>query len=148
MSESITIGRNAALLIMFAVLAAGVLVGGGAFLGGYMLGDEPAPPAPTELAEKSYTVADLEAALAACEIEGVAVESSSATLIGADHSPMKRGCFVAEMGAPELAQQEYGFSAVGTNEAHYLSSADYAWSNVTMSWQQTSQGRDVTITVQ
>lgn len=129
------------------ILCAGLAVAGGAFLGGYALGDQPAPPPPTELAEKTYTVEDLEAALSACEIEGADVESSAVTLIGADHSPMKRGCFVAEMGAPELAQREYGFSAAGTAEAHYLSSADYAWSNVTMSWEQTRQGRDVTITV-
>lgn len=130
------------------ILCAGLAVAGGAFLGGYVLGDQPAPPPPTELAEKTYTVEDLEAALSACEVEGVAVASSALTLNGGEHSPMKRGCFVAEMGAPELAQQEYGFSAVGTAEAHYLSSADYAWSNVTMTWEQTGQGRDVTITVE
>lgn len=134
-------------LLAGTILCSGIAVAGGAFLGGYALGEQPAPPPPTELAEKTYTIEDLKAALSACEIEGAEPESSAVTLIGADHSPTKRGCFVVEMGAPELAQQEYGYSALGTDEAHYLGGADYARSNVTMTWEQTAEGRDVTIMV-
>lgn len=144
MSQSITIGRDAALLIMFSVLAAGILLGGGAFLGGYMLGDEPAPPAPTELAEKTYTVADLEQALATCEIDGATIEGSTVTLLGGDHPGLNRQCVVAEMGATELADREYT-TVVGGNVPE---KGDYTWSNVHMTWQQTDEGRDVTITVQ
>lgn len=129
------------------ILCAGLAVAGGAFLGGYALGDEPAPPPPTELAEKTYTVEDLEDALTACQVEGVAVDSTSVTLIGGDHSPMRRACFVEEMGAPAIAQQEYSYAGVSTRPDFRPDGGEYAWSNVAMSWEQTDEGRDVTLRV-
>lgn len=130
-------------LLAGTILCSGIAVAGGVFLGGYALGEQPAPPPPTELAEKTYTIEDLEAALAACEIEGVAVEDSAVTLVGADHPSQNRQCFVAEMRATELADREYA-GVLGTRVPD---EGEYAWSNVTMSWQQAEVGRDVTITV-
>lgn len=126
------------------VAFAGFILGVGAFLVGYALGDQPAPPPPTELAEKTYMVEDLDAALEACEIEDVAIDGSSVTLVGADHPSQKRQCFVAEMGATELADRDYS-GVFGTSVP---TGGEYAWSNVSMSWQQTDAGRDVTITVE
>lgn len=141
---SITIERGPATLLAGAVIVAGIAVGAGAFLGGYALGDEPAPPAPTELAEKVYTEADLEAALATCELDGAEVVDSSVTLLGADYPGVNRQCFVAEMGATELADREFT-TVIGANQPE---EGEYAWSNVRMSWKQTDEGRDVTITVE
>lgn len=144
---SVILERWQAGVLAGSVLVAGVAVAGGAFLGGYALGDQPTPPPPTELADKTYTVEDLEAALASCEIEEAVVDGGAVTLLGGDHSPMKRQCFVGEMGASELAIAEYGYSSSGTPQEYYLDSGDYSWSNVRMTWEQTNQGRDVTISV-
>lgn len=126
------------------VLVAGLAVGGGAFLGGFALGDTPAPPPPTELAEKTYTDKDLEAALVACELDGATLESSSVTLIGSEWPALNRQCFVAEMGASEIADRDY----TGTLGTGRTEGGEYSWSNVHMSWEQTDEGRDVSITVQ
>lgn len=136
-----TLERWQVWILAGSILCAGLAVAGGAFLGGYALGDQPAPPPPTELAEKTYTAQDLETALAACEIDGVAVEGGAVTLLGSDYPGPNRQCVVREMGPPPLALTEY------ENFGGEISSGDYSWSNVTMSWEQTGQGRDVTITV-
>lgn len=138
---SVILERWQAGMLAGSVLVAGVAVAGGAFLGGYALGDQPAPPPPTELAEKKYTVEDLEAAMAECQVEGASVEGGAVTLLGGDYAGPNRQCFVREMGAPSLALTEY------ENFGGQVSSGDYSWSNVTMTWEQTNQGRDVTITV-
>lgn len=149
MSRPIVLERTTGIGIASAVLTAGLLAGAGAFLGGYALGERSAPEQTlqTELAEKTYTVDDLEAALVACEIEGVSVESSSVTLLGADYPGMNRQCFIAEMGATELADREFSFG-LGTRPEDYLDGGEYSWSNVHMVWEQASDGRDVTITVE
>ena len=144
---SVVLERWQAGIIAGSIVVAGIAVAGGAFLGGYAHGGQLAPPPPTELAEKTFTTQDLEAALSACEIEGVTEEDSSVTLISKDHSPMRRGCFVEEMGAPAIAQHEYGFSSWGTAETDYLGGGEYSWSNVRMVWEQTDSGREVTIEV-
>ena len=145
---SVILERWQAGVLAGSVLVAGVAVAGGAFLGGYALGDSPAPPPPTELAEKTYRVEDLEAALSACKLEDVPLEGQSVTVSG-DHPPTSRQCFVAEMGASELAIREYEWSSWGTtNPEHHLESGEYSWSNVRMVWKQTDEGRDVNITVQ
>lgn len=150
MSRPIFIERSTGIGVAAVVLTAGLVFGAGAFLGGYVLGERSAPePAPqTELAAKEYVAGDLEAAMAACRIEGLVAKESSVTLAGADHSPMKRQCFVAEMGATELAIAEYGFSSWGTPEDSWIEGGEYSWSNVHMVWEQTDTGRDVTITVE
>lgn len=124
-----------------------MLVGVGVFLGGYLLGEASAPPPPTELAEKVYTVDDLEGALAACQLEGVAVEDSSVTLLGADHPGTNRQCFVVEMGATAIADREFSYG-FGTKPADRPEGGEYSWSNVHMEWEQTDEGRDVTIKVE
>lgn len=145
---SVVLERWQAGVLAGSVLVAGIAVAGGAFLGGYALGDTPAPPPPTELAERTYTPGDLEAALVACEIEDVTLDGRSVTVPG-DRPPMNRQCFVAEMGATELAIREYEWSSWGTtNEEHFLDRGEYSWSNVHMLWEQTDEGRDVSITVQ
>lgn len=144
---SVILERWQAGMLAGSVVVAGIAVAGGAFLGGYALGDTPTPSRPTELAEKTYAAQDLEAALAACEIKGVPVEAASVTLIGGEHSSMRRGCFVEEMGAPPIAQHEYGWSNFGTPKEHYIDGGEYSWSNLHMVWEQTEEGRDVTITV-
>ena len=140
---SVTLENGPAALLAGTVMCGSLIIGIGAFLGGYTLGDQPATPAPTALAEKTYTTEDLETALAACRIEGAKVEGSSVTLIGGDWPAYKRQCFIAEMGAPEIAQTEYEYW--GGVEVR---GGEYAWSNVQMTWEQTDEGRDVTITVE
>lgn len=90
MSSQLVIGRTSALLLGIMVLVAGLAVGAGAFRGGMIIGERTAPDQvlQTELAEKTYTVKDLEAALVACEINGVTVQDSSVTLLGADYPGM------------------------------------------------------------
>lgn len=141
---SVTLEKSSAVLLAVAVAYGSLAVGIGAFLGGYALGDEPEPVAPTALAEKTYTVADLEAALAACEIDGAKVVDSSVSLLGGDWPAYKRQCFVAEMGATELADRDY----TGGWGVEITGGATYHWSNVEMVWEQTDEGRDVTITVE
>lgn len=131
-----------AILLAGTVAFAGFILGVGAFLGGYARPASPTPP--TELAEKTYMVEDLDAVLEACEIEDVAIDGASVTLVGADHPSQKRQCFVAEMGATELADRDYS-GVFGTSVP---TGGEYAWSNVSMSWQQTDAGRDVAITVE
>lgn len=152
MNQVISIDRRSAILVAIAAAAGGAALGVGAFLGGYALGERAAPelaPAavPTKLAEKTYTVADLEAALDACGIEGATVEGGTVTLAGADHAGYTRQCFVAEMGAPELAQAEYRHNNQVEQQENWLESGEYTWSNVLMEWEQTRAGRDLTITV-
>lgn len=149
MSSQFAIGRTSALLLGIMVLVAGLALGVGAFLGGWSLGERTAPgqALQTELAEKTYTVADLEAALAACEIDGAKVENSSVTLLGADYPSMNRQCFIAEMGASEIADREFSYG-IGTKEEDRPAGGDYSWSNVHMVWEQTDDGRDVTIAVE
>lgn len=142
---SIVLERWQAWLLAGSIACAGLTVAIGAFLGGYVLGDQPAPPPPTELAEKTYTVEDLESALTACKIEGVTVESSSVTLLGADWPSPQRQCFVMTMGATPLAKAEY--AGIYINEDDPPRGGEHVWSNVTLSWEQTGQGRDVTISV-
>lgn len=142
------IERGPAILLAGAVIVAGIIFGAGAFVGGYALGESRPDAAPTALAETTYTGDDLSSALAACEIEAGAVEDGSVTLLGADQSPMKRQCFVAEMGATELASREYGFSSWSTPKEDYLEEGEYVWSNVHMIWEQTNDGRNVTISVE
>lgn len=142
------IERGPAILLAGAVIVAGISFGAGAFFGGYALGESQPNAAPTALAETTYAGDDLSRALVACEIEGAAVEGSSVTLLGSDHSPMKRQCFVTEMGATELASREYSFSSWSTPKEDYLEEGEYFWSNVHMMWEQTDDGRDVTITVE
>ncbi len=128
------------------VLVAGLAVAGGAFLGGYTLGYTPAPPPRTELAEKTYTDKDLEEALAACEIDA-AIADGAVTLPGADHPAMNRQCFVGEMGAPVIADREFSYG-FGTRGEDRPEGGEYSWSNVHMTWKQTDDGRDVSITAQ
>lgn len=152
MNQVISIDRRSAILVAIAAAAGGAALGVGAFLGGYALGERAAPEptaaaVPTELAEKTYTVADLEAALGACGIEGVAVEDGVVSLAGEDHPGYTRQCFVAEMGASEVAQAEYRHINLGEEKDDWLTSGEYTWSNVHMEWEQTRAGRDLTITV-
>ena len=146
MSRSIVLERTTGIGIASAVLTAGLLVGAGAFFGGYALGERtaPEPVLQTELAEKTYTVSDLEAALGACELDGATVDGSSVTLIGGEWPSMNRQCFVAEMGASEIADREYSYP-FGPDRPE---GGVYSWSNVHMVWKQTDEGRDVTITVE
>lgn len=140
---SVILERWQAGMLAGSVVVAGIAVAGGAFLGGYALGDQPTPPPPTELADKTYTVEDLDAALDACRIDGVEVQDGAVVLIGANHPATKRQCMVRQMNAPALAQTEYEYWG-----AVEVSGGEYSWSNVSMSWEQTDQGRDVTITVE
>ncbi|QCR53223.1 hypothetical protein C1N80_06260 [Brachybacterium sp. SGAir0954] len=143
MGQSVTIGSGAVVGISAAVLIAGLAVGGGALLGGYALGAARPAEVPTELAEKTYTDADLEAAIAACALDGAVVEDHSVTLPGDEWPALNRQCFVTEMDATGLADRDYtgGLGVDGTL------GATYHWSNVTMTWKQTDQGRDLTISV-
>ena len=141
---SITLENGPAALLAGTVMCGSLIIGIGAFLGGYALGDQPTPPAPTALAEKTYTTEDLETALAACRLEGAKVEGSAVTLIGGDWPATKRQCLVRQMDAPALAQTEYEY----WGGAVRLSGGEYTWSNVHMTWEQTDEGRDVTITVE
>lgn len=143
MSRPILVERTAGIGIAAAILTAGLVVGAGAFLGGYLAGESAHQAEPTELAEKTFTVADLEAALTACEIDGAAVDGSSVTLLGGDYPGPSRQCVVAEMDAPSLAQTEFGHISNTP-----LEGGEYSWSNVHMVWEQTDEGRDVTITVE
>ncbi|MEE1618108.1 hypothetical protein [Brachybacterium sp. J153] len=114
---SVTLEKSSAVLLAVAVACGSLAVGIGAFLGGYALGDEPEPVAPTALAEKTYTVADLEAALAACELDGAEVVDSSVSLLGGDWPAYKRQYFVAEMDAPEIADRDYTTHSVDPGPA-------------------------------
>lgn len=149
MSRPIVLERTTGIGIASAVLTAGLLVGAGAFFGGYALGERRAPEQvlQTELAEKVYDVDDLKAALDACLLEDASVDRSSVTLIGGEHPPAKRQCFVVEMGAPEIVDREYTGGLGLPREGADLG-GEYSWSNVHMVWEQTSDGRDVTITVE
>ena len=62
------------------ILCAGLAVAGGTFLGGFALGDRPAPPPQTALAEKTYTVEELRAALDGCLREDVEIVDGVAVL--------------------------------------------------------------------
>ncbi|UVY83806.1 hypothetical protein NLU66_16590 [Brachybacterium sp. NBEC-018] len=139
-----TISRGGVVGIAAAVLTAGLMVGGGALFGGYALGAARPAEAPTELAEKTYTDADLEAAIVACALNGVVVKNHSVTLPGGEWPALNRQCFVTEMDATGLADRDYtgGLGVEGTE------GATYRWSNVTMTWKQTDEGRDVTIAVE
>lgn len=143
MSSTVTVSRGGVVGIAAAVLTAGLIVGGGALLGGYALGAARPAEAPTELAEKTYTDADLEAALAACQIDGVTVADHAVTLVGTEWPSLNRQCFVGEMGASELADRDYA-GGIGMDGS---GGATYRWSNVTMVWVQTPEARDVTITI-
>lgn len=97
--------------------------------------------------DRTYNIEDLAAALTVCEVDGGEVQEGSVTLLGADHPAMNRQCFVVEMGAPEIANREYGFG-MGAPPEDIPTEGEYTWSNVHMVWEQTETGRDVTITVQ
>ena len=48
---SVTLEKGPAVLLAGTVMCGSLVIGIGAFLGGYALGDQPEPPAPTALAE-------------------------------------------------------------------------------------------------
>lgn len=147
MKSSVTVSRGGVLGVAAAVLIAGLAVGGGALLGGYALGAAQPVEAPTELAEKAYTDADLEAALAVCEVDGAPVKDGVLTMSGTDFPGYLRQCVLEEMGASTLAAREYGYDAAGTPESFRPDAGEHSWSNVTMTWKQTENGRDLTISV-
>ena len=130
---NITLGRGAAAGIGAAILISGLAVGGGAFLGGYVLGERSAPAAEAGATERVYTAADLEAAMVACGIDGVQVKDGAISLPGADHPTYRRQCVVLALDAPARAEAEYMYVRLGPN-TEPLEGGTYEWSNLEMTW--------------
>lgn len=128
-----------------AIICASV-VGAGLAWGGVEYGRATAP-VPT-VAERVYTAADLTTAAEACGAPATVVAGNTLTMPGGEHAPYTRGCVIAELDAPARAQAEYGYDRGATRPGFIIDGGTYTWSNVTMTWAQTDEGRDLTITIQ
>ena len=128
-----------------AIICAAV-VGAGLAWGGVEYGRATAP-APTST-ERVYTAADLTTAAEACGAPATVVAGSTLTMPGGEHAPYTRACVVAELEAPARARAEYGYLEAGARPEFVIHGGTYTWSNATMTWTQTAEGRDLTITIQ
>lgn len=149
MSEPVVVDRKSALILAGATLVGCLAVGVGAFFGGWALGERstPEPPtvadAPAESAEKEYTTDDLEAAVAECGLGAEARSELSLVLPAGDFTGRDRSCVLLAMGASPRAMADWE-----TVNQPQISKGEWSWSNVHMEWEQTPNGRDLTITVQ
>lgn len=145
MSRAILIERTTGVGLAAAVVAAGLLIGAGAFLGGYFLGERSAPTevVEPEAAERAYTVDDLRLALEACERADVEIDGATAAIPPLDGSE-GGGCVITWLDAPGPVMVAYSVSRKG-----YGSTGTTQWSNVSLEWEQVGGGhRDMTITIE
>lgn len=145
MSRPIALERTTGIGIASAVLTAGLLVGAGAFFGGYALGERSAPAevVEPEAAERVYTVDDLRLALEACERTDVEIDGATAAIPPQDGSE-GGGCVITWLDAPGPVMVTYSVSRKG-----YGSTGTAQWSNVSLEWEQVAGGhRDMTITIE
>lgn len=146
MNRRITIDLPAwqVVIAVLTVFGSAAMIMIGAALGGTAYGRASAP-APTKLAERTYRVQDLVDAAEACGAPTSVVSGSTLTMMSADFGAPTRQCVVAELDAPSRAIAEYG--GLGTKPEFQLDGGSYEWSNASMTWKQTDDGRDLTITV-
>lgn len=128
------------------LVATGALVAAGVWFGGYAFGQDSVAADTTAPVERVYTADDLRAAAADCGVQGGVVAGSTLSMPSADYASYSRQCVVAALDAPPRAEAEY--SAAIIQERFQLDGGEYAWSNIAMSWKQTDDGRDLTMTVE
>lgn len=148
MSRQIVIEGTTGIGVAATILAAGLAIGGGAFFGGYALGERNAPAAPqdevaaTELPERVYTAEDLEEALEGCGRPDVEVDGGVA-VVPPKEDERDGGCVLTWFDAPGPVRVTYS-----TPREWFGDTGSVAWSNVTFDWERISGGREVTITVE
>lgn len=145
MSRPILIERTTVIGLAAAVVTAGLLIGAGAFLGGYAIGERSAPTeaAAQELSERIYTVDELRLALDACERADVEIDGATAVIPPLDGSE-GGGCVITWLDAPGPVMVAYAVGRKG-----YGSTGSAQWSNVSLEWEQVGGGqREMTITVE
>lgn len=140
---SVVLERWQAGMIAGSVLVAGLAVAGGAFLGGYALGDTRAPvevtqPAPTQ---RIYTEDELRRALDTCGRDDVEIADGVAVAEPLDRQTLGT-CVLLWLEAPGPAFTEYAYS-----ETAFGSAGSVEWANVTFEWEQITGGRQTTITI-
>jgi hypothetical protein len=143
-SRPIVLERTTGIGIAASVLAAGLVVGAGAFLGGYFFGEGSAPTKPVapEETERVYSADELQLALEACERPDVEIEGASAVI-----SPMEGeqggSCVLDWFDAPGPVRVAWSTAGNGYGET-----GSTQWSNVSVEWEQVTGGRQTTITVE
>ena len=144
MSRPIVIERSAGVWIAASILAAGLVVGAGAFLGGYSLGERSAQAegAASEEADRVYTVDELRLALEACERADVEIDGATAVL-----PPVEVGrsgdCVLTWFDAPGPVRVAWS-----TANRSYGETGSAEWANVSVEWEQITGGRQTAITIE
>ena len=144
MSRPILIERTTVIGLAAAVVTAGLLIGAGAFFGGYAIGERSAPTeaAAQELSERIYTIDELQLALEACERTDVEIDGATAVIPPMDGE--QNGSFVLSwFDAPGPVR--VAWSASGNS---YGETGSVQWSNVSVEWEQVTGGRQTRITVE
>lgn len=143
MSRPILIERTTGIGLAAAVVTAGLLIGAGAFLGGYILGERSAPTevVEAEAAERVYTVDELQLALEACERPDVEIDGATAVIPPAE-GEQGGSCVLGWFDAPGPVRIAWSTAGNGYGET-----GSAQWSNVSVEWEQVTGGRETTIAV-
>lgn len=143
MSRQIVIEGTTGIGVAATILAAGLAIGGGAFFGGYALGERSAPAevvAP-EPAERVYTVDELRLALEACERIDVEIDGATAVIPPVE-GEQGGSCVLGWFDAPGPVRTAWSTAGNGYGET-----GSAQWSNVSVEWEQVAGGRQATITL-